>query len=418
MEYQRQKLLIVTNLYPLPWEPNRASFNRQQFEHLKKTFDIALIIPVAFADYFKHRKVIVNTDKIRYVPSFYIPKIGRRFNGHYMYHSIMATSSRWIKTFAPDKVLGSWVFPEGLAVQKIAKKLNIPYFIKAHGSDVNAHADNPVRSKIIKQVANNSSGVLSVSQALASKMIDMGVEGKKIHVIYNGVDKAMFTPTTPNEDLTGQSYSRTITFIGNLKKEKGVHELLSAFGKIKAEHLDLKLSFIGNGPEESTLKLKAESMGIADSVRFLGSISHDKLPQIMCNSTLIALPSYAEGVPNVVLESISCGTPVVVTNVGGIPEVVCDGMNGFIAQPKNVESLHKAFSCALSHTWDKEMIQLSSELFCWETNRVAFAAMLNCVTVKKQQMIDSADIVNNISPITINARNGAFGGQPKTVVNG
>jgi hypothetical protein len=85
---------------------------------------------------------------------------------------------------------------------------------------------------------------------------------------------------------------------------------------------------------------------------------------------------------------------------------------------RNVYDAPSEFPHPSSHTWDKEMIQLSSELFCWETNRVAFAAMLNCVTIKTQQMIDSADIVNNISPITINATIDAFGGEPKNVING
>ena len=100
---QKEKLLIVTNLYPLPWQPNRATFNFQQFENLKAEFDIAIIVPVAWPEFFKNRHLIDDAAKteVKFVPCFYIPKLGRRFNGVFMYHSIMATSKQWIEDFPP-----------------------------------------------------------------------------------------------------------------------------------------------------------------------------------------------------------------------------------------------------------------------------------------------------------------------------
>ena len=75
----KKSLIIITNLFPLPWEPNRATFNRQQFAQLDDEFNKSIIVPVAFAEWFSHRKEIKQTENLRYVPYFYLPKIGRRF---------------------------------------------------------------------------------------------------------------------------------------------------------------------------------------------------------------------------------------------------------------------------------------------------------------------------------------------------
>jgi glycosyltransferase involved in cell wall biosynthesis len=373
MNKNKEKLLIITNLYPLPWEPQRATFNRQQFSYLEKSFDIKIIVPIAWPEYYKNKISIPKEARnVKYIPYYYLPKMGRRLNGDFMYHSVMATSKEWITSFSPNKILASWVFPDGMVAKKLAKKLNIPYFIKVHGSDINAHCDNKVRVDKIKAIANNSSGILSVSNALAEKMIHIGVRKELIQTIYNGVDKTLFFPTSNGSTLK----SKKLLFIGNLKAEKGIKELIEAFATASKNHPGIHLQIAGTGNMNKYIVERCDALNILDKVELLGAVNHTSLPALINQSLLLVLPSYAEGVPNVILESLSCGKPVVATNVGGIPEVITDGINGFLTPPKCAKSLAYALDKALKNKWCSDTIFKTALPFDWETNHTALKKLL------------------------------------------
>jgi len=238
----KSKLLIITNLYPLPWEPNRATFNKQQFTYLSELYDVYILVPIAWLDYLKHRKEIQSDNpKIHYFPYFYTPKFGRRYYSWWMFFSIYLSSFRWIKSLNISSILASWAYPDGVAAYKLSKLLNLPFYLKVHGSDINTYSQFPSRAKQIREIANQSKGILSVSQALASKMVDMGINKELIKVIYNGVNRDLFyynPETNKNSNLL---------FIGNLKKTKGVIELIDSFNHIQKNHSQLKLKFVGTG---------------------------------------------------------------------------------------------------------------------------------------------------------------------------
>ena len=174
-------IVIITNLYPLPWQPTRATFNYQQFTLLNEHYDVHMLVPVAFPDWFAHRKEINQKNtKLKIVPYFYTPKFGRRFYSKLMYFSLRMTAWKWLKKIAPAKILASWAYPDGVAAEKIANKLNADFYLKVHGSDINMHASFPARANQIAKVGNQAHGILSVSQDLANKMIDIGIKEDKM----------------------------------------------------------------------------------------------------------------------------------------------------------------------------------------------------------------------------------------------
>lgn len=366
-------LVIITNLYPLPWQPTRATFNYQQFTLLNEHYDVHVLIPVAFLDWWKHIKQIKQQNtKLKIVPYVYIPKFGRRFYSTLMYFSLRVTAWQWLKRIAPTKILASWAYPDGVAAEKIAKKFNADFFLKVHGSDINMHASFPARANQIAKMANQANGILSVSQDLANKMVDIGIQKDKISVIYNGVNLDKFTPSLKN-DSSDKPY---ILFIGNLKKEKGVMELLQAFKIISKTHPTVMLSYIGGGAMLAELKNTAESLSIVDKVIFKGVLAHDMLPSILANAILLALPSYNEGVPNVVLESMACGVPVVATRVGGIPEVVTEN-TGYLANEITPEAIAKSLEMALDKQWNVNEIRQHAEQFNWSKNITELCDLLS-----------------------------------------
>ena len=368
----KQSLTVITNLYPLPWEPNRATFNRQQFELLKDDYQLSILIPIAFPDWFKHRKQIKQSAELRYVPYFYLPKIGRRFYSVTMFLSILLHSGLWLKKRKPSIILASWAFPEAVAASWLSRLYNAKFFFKVHGSDINLHGKIPARAKQIVSAADKAQGILSVSKALARELFAMGVSKEKVHVIYNGVDHDKFGPCYPSNKTTDY-----ILYIGNLKHDKGVIELIDGFGQISRQFPNLHLVFAGSGAMKKTLATFAQTHHIENKVTFLGNIAHSQLPAWLSNAKVLCLPSYNEGVPNVVLESMAAGTPVLATCVGGIPEVVDESICGKLIPPKDAKAVAKGLSELLTRQWSREKIQQHGSQFTWQKNKKLLIEMLN-----------------------------------------
>jgi len=360
----KDKLLIITNLYPLPWEPNRATFNRQQFEAIDDHYELTFLIPVAFMEWFRNRKSIVQTESKRYFPYFFTPKIGRRFYAFFMFFSMLLHSGFWLKNNKPQKILACWAFPDAVAAHWLSRLFSCKFFFKVHGSDIDIQCLNKARAKQVVAMSKYATGILAVSQALANKMVALGIDKEKIQVIYNGVNHEKFS-----QQCSRPLENDYVLFIGNLKLDKGVMELLDGFANAHTLPSSLQLVFVGNGAMMTTLKEKAAQLNISDSVKFLGNISHDLVPQWLQHCKILALPSYHEGVPNVLLEAMACGVPVVATNVGGIPEIINEKICGKIVPAKNTQAITTSLESVFEQSWETNQIKQHSQQFSWQKNK-------------------------------------------------
>jgi glycosyltransferase involved in cell wall biosynthesis len=367
----KTKLLIITNLYPLPWEPNRATFNRQQFDQLEDEYELSYLIPVAFIEWIKNRKNISQSNNKRYFPYFFTPKIGRRFYAIYMFFSMLVHSGLWLKNKKPEKILASWAFPDAVAACWLSRLFYCDFYFKVHGSDIDIQCQNKARAKQVVAMSRHAKGILTVSQALADKMVQLGIERKKIQVIYNGINHEKFSQETLRP--FSPDY---ILFIGNLKFDKGVMELLKGFAISLETYPNLHLVYAGNGEMLGQLKENAISLGIENNVKFLGNINHDKVPQWLQHCKTLALPSYHEGVPNVLLEAMSCGVPIIATDVGGIPEVINEDICGKLVTIKNIPEITHALKFVLEKNWCHEKIKAHSQKFSWQKNKQQLSALL------------------------------------------
>jgi len=353
----KKRLLIITNLYPTPWAPNRASFNRQQFAHLEAHFEIKKIILLPFIEWFKNRKKIKKSENEKFIPFFYLPKIGRRFYPLFQLFSLLFLLP-FIKRFLPQAILASWGYPDAIAASKLARLLDIDLFIKIHGTDINGNIQIPSRAKQIVSTFNRAQAILSVSQALKQVLVEYGVQDEKVHVVYNGVNKDVFYPS----DLQNKN---TIVFVGNLIPEKGVRELIAAYKRLSEIRSDVKLKIIGQGPLSIELESMKGQLANPDNLQLMGSIALELVAKELRESSVLVLPSYREGVPNVILESLASGVPVVASNVGGIPEVLSSNA-GIIVD--NLATLDEALLLSLNKNWDKASIQEESNQFEWQNN--------------------------------------------------
>jgi glycosyltransferase involved in cell wall biosynthesis len=375
------KVLILTNLFPTPWDPLRGAFNRQQFERLGQLHEVDVLTAIDFRERFGERKCEVHANNLRidYFVFVFLPRIGRSLHAFCWLLSLLWQRGRQIRQAHYDCMLVSWAYPDGAAVGWLARWLRIPYVVKVHGSDLNVQANHLLQRPQIRSALKGAAGVVAVSRALATKAIGLGTRPANVHVLYNGVDASIFRPETraaSRAKLGLSTYTPLLLYVGNLKPSKGCLDLLEAFPALLAKQPLARLIYVGTGPARATLLERAKALGCLDHVELAGAVAHDELGDWFRSADLLCLPSHNEGVPNVVLEAMACGTPVVATHVGGIPEVV-PHYAGILVPPRVRLALSTALIDASARRWNHKRIAAHARGFRWEDNIRQLEAILH-----------------------------------------
>ncbi len=147
----------------------------------------------------------------------------------------------------------------------------------------------------------------------------------------------------------GNGAADTLVCIARFSPSKGQDVLIRALTLLKAKHPQVTLEFLGDGPAGESYKQLARELGVADQCRFLGAVGHDEVLRRMRSATATVLPSRNDNCPLVTIESLAVGTPVIASRVGGIPEVVRDGVDGFLAPPDDPQALAEKLDEVLSN---------------------------------------------------------------------
>ena len=210
-----------------------------------------------------------------------------------------------------------------------------PFVVSVWGSDI---YEFPYKSFIhkwlIKKVFKSADRICSTSIAM-SKEIAKFTE-KKIFITPFGVDVKIFIPNNKKK----QSSSLTIGTIKSFEEKYGIEYLIRAFALLKKQLYDfnLQLELYGKGSQENYLKKLSDSLGLSNIVKFKGYISHDLVPNKFQHFDIAVFPSLSESFGVAAIEAQSCGVPVIVSNVGGLPEVVKDGETGIVVPSKDVKA--------------------------------------------------------------------------------
>lgn len=164
----------------------------------------------------------------------------------------------------------------------------------------------------------------------------------KLHIVHCGV------PLEAYGGVTRKTFGKNVMFVGRLDAVKGVSLLLDAFAAVRSNHSDAKLTIIGDGPSRAALEAKAAGLGIADATSFLGYRSQGDVAMLLQEADILTLPSFAEGVPVVLMEAMASRIPVIASRVAGVPELVEDGVSGFVVSPGDTEALTARLDALLS----------------------------------------------------------------------
>lgn len=338
------RILAMTNLYPNPYQPHRATFNRHQFRILGQEHPLRVLAPIAWTDESAARwrggaplppgRRVTNDGLVVDHPRYYFtPKCARGWYGRFFLTSVKKTFRRAVREFRPDLVFAPWAYPDGWAAVRLGRAEGLPVVLQVHGSDVLLLDQMPARRKGTEAAVRGADGVVAVSHDLARHLAEMGVEPARIRVIHDGVDRALFHPGEKAAERAALNLppdGRLLLFVGNLVPVKAVDVLLRAGADLARAGESFRLLVVGQGPLRPSLEGLAAELGLADRVRFLGAIPQVELPRWYRAADVFVLPSHSEGVPNVLLEASACGTPWVASRVGGIPEIAHLGVSRLV----------------------------------------------------------------------------------------
>lgn len=274
---------------------------------------------------------------VRYQPLI----VGRELKGHIppelAERVLIRPDAARLRDFRPALVHAHFA-TDGLSALPMAEALDVPLVVSLRGYDVNRSraalfgSGRPswMRYALFRrQLQERGDLFLAVSDALRRRAIAQGFPAARTSTHYNGVDLHRFQPGAGSDGTT-------ILHVGRLVAKKGTAVLLRAFAMLRATHPEARLAVVGEGPLRARVERLAGELGLGSSVAFLGALGRDEVVAQMRDAAMLAAPSLtardgdAEGLPNVVVEAMACGLPVVATDHGGIGEAVADGESGFL----------------------------------------------------------------------------------------
>jgi teichuronic acid biosynthesis glycosyltransferase TuaC len=286
-----------------------------------------------------------------------LPALSRPFNGHLAARTLLPH----VRAFAPDLIFSYFLYPDGYAALKLGKALKVPVVVMGVGSDVHNIKDR-FSAMHTRTVVRNADFVLAISEDLRQRIVDMGARPAKTRAIVSGCDLAVFHPMDridARQKLNIDPLCEAVVYIGRMDVRKGLRELVEASVSLHSARPNMRVYLIGAGADRSAIDSAIQAANAADYIHALPECSFDEVATWMTAADLVTLPSYMEGCPNVVLEALACGRPVVATSVGGIPELMPPRIVdqcGRLVPPRDPAALASAIESVLDQTWDAAAI--------------------------------------------------------------
>lgn len=354
----RLRIAVVVNFLPNATRPDRGRANYQRIKSLARFAEVRAYClepryPRLKQSCFQNGAKTGDAETAEIVRHAAFPLLTRPFNG-VMGAKVLLSR---LREFHPDVVLAYFVYPQGFAAVVAAAQLRVPAVVGVVGSDLRRMNGTFIRLLIAKAI-RQAAFVTTVSEELQRRAIARGAKPEHVRTVHDGCDAEIFHPgdrAAARRQLQVSADAELVVFVGSLIPLKGIKELLEATAMLAPKRPNLRVVCIGEGPYASAFRRRAAKADIAEHVRFIGGKSPEEVAEWMTAADVFCLPSHSEGIPDVIIEALNCGRPVVATDVGGVPELVT-AKCGILVLPKDPRRLAKALSQALDKKWDEEEI--------------------------------------------------------------
>lgn len=370
------RLLVFTSLYPNAAQPNHGIFVEQRLRHLLDSGRVQarVLAPVPWFPSSDPRFG-------RYAAFASVPRFEHR-HGIDIWHPrypviprIGMSAAPWLLAARVWPVLGAmraeqdfdiidahYFYPDGVAAVWLARRLNKPVFVTARGSDLNVIAGHALPRRAIVRAARRATAAITVSRSLGRRLEALGVANSQIVVLPNGVDLRLFRPGEGDALARDFGLSGPVLLsVGHLVEGKGHDLVVDALARLAG----FSLVIVGDGPEVGRLRARIAANRLAHRVRLAGAVPHERLAQYYRAAFAVILASRREGMPNVVLESLASGTPVVATAVGGVPEVVCQPEAGRLVHERSATAFAAAVTELAADYPERAATRRYAERFGW-----------------------------------------------------
>jgi glycosyltransferase involved in cell wall biosynthesis len=357
------KIAVVTRYFPTSAEPWQGRSAYQTLGVLARKADVRVFYPRASYPHLlkpgsrSHRTLDVAYSLPGVKVDFYdfpsLPLVSRPVNGWMAARALLPH----VRSFAPDLIFSFVLYPDGYAAVKIGGALSIPVVTVGIGSDINRIGD-PISAMHTRRVLRETDFLVTVSGDLRTKAVALGASPLKARAVVNGCDLSVFhvrDRLQARETLRIDPAVEAVVYIGRTDVKKGLRELVEAAASLHSERPNLHVYMVGEGQERPIIHSAIDAHNAAAYIHVLPGCSFEEVAIWMAAANLVTLPSYMEGCPNVVLEALACGRPVVATNVGGIPEIMDDAC-GCLVPPREPAALARAIRSVLARTWDAAVI--------------------------------------------------------------
>lgn len=360
-------ILVLSHLYPTPNDPSFGIFIHQQVQCLRQLgHRVTVLTPIPWSP--KVFNVRPKWRAYRQTPArhhwsgfeSYYPRYLRLPGAWFRalasfsyYYGVLFQAQALHQTRAFDLIHSHMLLPDGVSGIFLGRKLGLPTVCTMHGSDaLHFPYENSLNRHASNFVLRYTSQIIAVSQAMQGEVQQqLQATPRPIRVVPYGVNSDLFhhEPTAMASQKIGLNGLKPyILFVGRDIRRKGLLDLLTAFDQI-IDQIDLNLIVVGPTLAEVQQLAPALTARLKSRLLVTGRLPHQEIPVYMQQCDFFVLPSYLEGLPNVVLEAMACGRAVIGTAIAGIPEQVIDGVTGYLVQPGDVPALAEAI-CRLAQS--------------------------------------------------------------------
>lgn len=366
------RVLFYSSIFPRSWNVTLGIYCLHVCRALLDLgHDVRVVSPKGWMEPRRDARPVEGVDglTIEYPTYFYPPRILQSEYDRFMALSSRLAMRRAMREFRPEAVLSYWAHPDGAVAARFARAAKIPSGVIVGGSDVLVLARHPGRrQRSVMRALRANDAIITVGRDLARAVEALGIAPHKVHVVYQGVDMNLFAPGPRSEarkrlgiDVPG----KMLVAVGSLLPVKGIDVLLDAMSTLSKKHHDLRLYLVGDGKSRSDLEAQTKRLGLGAVVHFTGKVDQRDLPDWYRAADLTVLASRSEGVPNVLRESLACGTPFVATKVGGVAEIA-EGTQCRLVPPEDVAALADAIDRSLAEA-DRERV-VPAGLLTWKAS--------------------------------------------------
>jgi len=378
------RILSLSCVYPNPAEPELGMFIQRRLQHLARIVEVKVVAPVPVLDYaspsgkrFRFSSHDCPTSwqdgMIPVIhPRWAYPPFGGVLNSLFLFLSVIRPIARMRREFSFDVIDTHFGYPSGIAGALLSVALKSPFTITLRGNET-MHGQDPFCRHLLAWAIRRAARIFAVSERLRQFAIELGADATKVVTIPNGIDSSIFFPRDRLESRKKYrlpSDAKIILSAGYLIERKGHHHVIKALNSLLHQGIEARLVIAGGpgreGRFEENIRRLVRDLGLDQVVTLVGHVSPEGMAELMSAADVFCLASSREGSPNVVLEALACGTPVVATDVGGTPETIASDGYGFVVPADDVPALEHALHCALQRQWVRPAIAAWGKSRSWD----------------------------------------------------